>query len=457
MRLFLFFILAFILIGWLLNRIINPKRNKKPLIIEDLKQKAKAKFIDGLYIANIVPSNKQLILPLEELNQHLYVNATTGGGKTTLFLRIIRESIRYKMPIIMIDGKGSPDLIDKLKQIAKQSGRVFRCFSFIKHDGVSCYDFLGIGTKDELRNKLLNLLASKENEFFYERLVVFISRLLDLLDKAQKLDIIKNKIDLAYIYRLVSNDNKLIELASLLEDEVAKNYFLAMEKEREKPQERLLNILTPIMLSEYGELFDFVGKDNIINLYNSIINNEIILFLLDASSYNQDTARFGKIIIDDINATFSLLSRNNNTKKTLVIFDEFGAYASKSIATSIAIHRSNGLHAVIGSQSLETIEAGTDGKAIVSGIIANCNTQIILRTINQYDLELFSNKAGTRSSYNMTYQVKTEDDSHTGLGSMKIENRYKVDIESLRGLPVGIGYMYRVATNEVEKIQVIST
>ena len=57
----------------------------------------------------------------------------------------------------------------------------------------------------------------------------------------------------------------------------------------------------------------------------------------------------------------------------------------------------------------------------------------------------------------MTYQVKTDiDGGHTGLGSMKIGNKYKVDIEQLRGLTAGVGYIYRTATNRVDKIEVIA-
>ena len=361
------------------------------------------------------------------------------------------------MPIVFIDGKGSFDLVEKLSNIAKKNNRTFKYFTFAKKEDTSCYDFLGTGTKDELRNKIMNLLINKENEFYYERLTTFIAMMFNILDKGKKSNLIKNKIDLAFIYRLILADGKLIELANLVKDEVAQNYFVSINDEKEKPHERILNILTPIILSEYGELFNLHNKNNIINISESITNNDIVLFMLDSSTYTQDTERFGKIIIDDINVSFSLLNRDNVKKNTLIIFDEFGAYASKSIATTISMHRSNGLHAIIGSQSLETIEAGPDGKVIVSGIMANCNTQIMLKSVNQYDLELFSNKAGTSKSYDMTYQVRTDaDGGQTGLGSMRIGNKYKVDIEQLRGLHAGVGYIYRSSINKVERIKIVN-
>ena len=191
------------------------------------------------------------------------------------------------------------------------------------------------------------------------------------------------------------------------------------------------------------------------NLYKPNTNNEIILFLLDVSSYPEDTEKFGKIIIDDINASFSFLSNQGIKKSTMVIFDEFASYATKSITTSISVHRSNRLHAVIGSQSLETISEGIDGKIIASSIISNCNIKILLRTNNQMDLEMFANSAGTEKNYIMTHQMNTAKGGDvTGLGSMRVGNKYKVNIEDLRWLSSGCGFIYRVSNNKVTETKI---
>ena len=57
----------------------------------------------------------------------------------------------------------------------------------------------------------------------------------------------------------------------------------------------------------------------------------------------------------------------------------------------------------------------------------------------------------------MTYQVRTDaDGGQTGLGSMRIGNKYKVDIEQLRGLHAGVGYIYRSSINKVERIKIVN-
>ena len=408
----------------------------------------------GFYIGDNVDSGKKIVLSLEELNQHMYVNATTGGGKTTLFLRMVSESLKFKMPVIYVDGKGSPDLIAKISAIAKSSNRVFRVFAFDNCDINASYDFFGIGNKDELRNKLMNLITNVENAFYYERLTVFITILFGLIEKGVKQGFISKKIDLSVIFELLSDNTLLLSLVNEVGDRVEKNYFVKMQDVDEKPQERIENILTSLIYSAYGQFLSINNSSNIINLADAIKNNEIILFLLNKSSYSKDTEQFGKIVIDDVNATFSSLAREKLTKPTLVILDEFASYASMSVATSLATHRSNGLYGVVGSQSLETIAEAEDGKVIVSSIVANTNTKIILRSINQFDLELFGNTVGTEKSYEMTHQMETGAGGATGMGSMRIGNKYKVDINGLRGLPAGIGYIYRVSTNKVDKVKV---
>ena len=408
----------------------------------------------GFYIGDD-DNGKKIILSLAELNQHMYVNATTGGGKTTLFLRMVKESIKFKMPVIFVDGKGSPDLVDELSKIADDFGVKFKCFSFIGTNHAGTYDFLGSGNSDELRNKLMNLLASKENIYYFEKLKAYVSMFFSVLIRAVQNDIMAVKIDLIVVYQLLINNNAFGEILQKVGTVEEKHYFEMVAEMKEPPQERIINVLTPLVNSSYKNYLDVNLGGEIINLAEGIKNNEIVLFLLDVSSYPEDTEHFGKLIIDDINATFSTLKRANITKPTMVFFDEFGSYASMSIVTSLSTHRSNGLHGIVGSQSLETIAVhGDGGKKIVSSIVGNTNTKIILRSINQFDLELFGDTIGTEKSYEMTHQMETGIGGATGLGSMRIGNKYKVNLDLLRGLPIGNGYIYRVSTNKASKIKV---
>ncbi|WP_400248912.1 type IV secretion system DNA-binding domain-containing protein [Spiroplasma sp. ald] len=62
--------------------------------------------------------DKFTALNKDKLNQHTLLVGTTGSGKTTTLMQIIKE-LRFKFceTTIIIDGKGDIDLIDKVKQL----------------------------------------------------------------------------------------------------------------------------------------------------------------------------------------------------------------------------------------------------------------------------------------------------------------------------------------------------
>lgn len=72
--------------------------------------------------------------------------------------------------------------------------------------------------------------------------------------------------------------------------------------------------------SHYGHLFSTskTAAENIINLQQSILNNEIVLFLFDAASFKRDTSLLGKLVINDINSAFSGLGRVGQSKTAFV-------------------------------------------------------------------------------------------------------------------------------------------
>jgi type IV secretory pathway VirB4 component len=52
-----------------------------------------------------------------QLNRHTLLIGTNGSGKTTTALITIKQLVnKFNQPVIIIDGKGDSDLIDKIKQ-----------------------------------------------------------------------------------------------------------------------------------------------------------------------------------------------------------------------------------------------------------------------------------------------------------------------------------------------------
>ncbi len=67
---------------------------------------------------NLVKLSNDIGLIKANLTQHTLLIGTTGSGKTTTLLQIIKElKVKFRETTIIIDGKGDVDLINKVKQL----------------------------------------------------------------------------------------------------------------------------------------------------------------------------------------------------------------------------------------------------------------------------------------------------------------------------------------------------
>ena len=74
-------------------------------------------------------SYRRIEMSDEELNQHMLIIGTTGAGKTNTILNFVDSAISRNLPCVYLDGKGSVDLIDKLRSLATKYNRVFKVFT----------------------------------------------------------------------------------------------------------------------------------------------------------------------------------------------------------------------------------------------------------------------------------------------------------------------------------------
>jgi hypothetical protein len=406
--------------------------------------------INALSFAKNLQTGKDEKVTHNELNVHMFINGTTGSGKTVAFMNFVVDACEKNLPLVYLDGKGSRDLEEIIGRIATHYGRTFRVFS-LSPNAVSnpmCYDFLGSGNFTERKNRIMNLfIAAEEAGTSYyqdrvERLVNSVFRVIDHHDL---------KVDLFRFLKLVNNIDDLIEMSSVMDDSL-KDYFLWIRDEkRDNPRHNLLNKLDVFINSVYGRLFDVMGKDNVINLRKSLENNEIVLFLFDASAYSLDTQKVAKMVISNLNSTFAEFGLMRKFVKTYCCFDEFKSYETEAIASTIALHRSNGMHAIIGTQSI-----GLINKNISRAILANCNTYLSLSCASDEDSRIFADTFGTYKKFETATHIKTDVQEVTGITSKQVED-YIVSPQDIKNIipGSGMGYLYRKAAGRKPvKVQV---
>lgn len=258
---------------------------------------------------------------------------------------------------------------------------------------------------------------------------------------------------------LISNINDLIELAEhdiVMEDGSKINHKAYFEnirdmKPEQSPRMRIITKLDPFIHSSYGYLFNVIGKSNVINIKQSIKNGEIVLFLFDASAFELDTERVAKMVISDINATFAEFGKDKTPIKTFCCFDEFKSYETDAISKTISLHRSNGMHAIIGTQSLALID-----KEIGDGILANCQTHLVMTSADA-DAERFTREFGETERVESTTRVKADVQEVSDISTRRVTD-FVIKKQEIKDIMVGTGkgYLHRKAVGAKPiKVQVI--
>ncbi len=379
----------------------------------------------------------------KELNQHTLVIGTTGSGKTSTLMNIVYNCCSQNLPLIYLDGKGSIKLVDKISQICSQFGRTLKVFSIDPGQNITHlakYNPLAYGNFTEWKNKIVTLLGepeSKGQEHYATEEQSYINLVCEILNKSDR------QIDLEAFLGYLSHPDELQKLANKQSPEIARRLvqFGSTDKTND-----IIKTLELFYHSHYGHLFSTTGQapDQIINLKESLLNNEIVVFLFDAASFKKDTSQLGKLVINDINSAFSSLGRSGQSVKAFCIFDEFAAYASPNMSNILAMQRDNGMHAVIGTQSIHAIsEESQQVRRIAVELIANCNTFIIHKINDAHDIRLLQETIGMEAKY----RLHSINNSTNNRVTTNLSDEYILDGSKIRGLKPGYGYICRTASD----------
>jgi type IV secretory pathway VirB4 component len=396
---------------------------------------------DGVLLAN--DPNLEFLSD-HELNQHTLIVGTTGSGKTTTLLNFVISAATRNIPLIFLDGKGSIDLIDQLAQIAAKHQRKFKVFTLRPRAGLANlagYNPFASGNATEWKNRIMTLFAAVEGkgqEHFSLGEQNYINFVANILAKLNR------KVDLRVFLGFLENPEKLLAIAHETMPELGKKIAkLQQDSELNTLIGDVVKLLELFIYSDYGYLFNTLDMENVIILRESIVNKEIVLFQFDASTYPEDSKKVAKMVISDINSVFASF---NHSTKCYCIFDEFASYASSNLAETISLHRSNGMHAVIGTQSIETVKLkSNETKRIAEELIACCNTYII-HALNHYqDATIMANIMGWQKEPDISHTIsKAELNSSDKISQhIKMIDTHKISIDTLMELKTGDAIIYR--------------
>lgn len=447
-------------------------------------------------LVGIDENNQPVYMDFGELNQHAFVSATTGGGKTVLLMSFVEYAVMKNYPVLFIDGKGSASTIEEFENINQAHNRDVIVFG----DSYNVtYNPIKYGNSQIIGDKLRQLVETEStyysniNDLLIQNLIMFIDdygfkRDLETfayyLDKDNVKDVLNNDYTVKTIQ--VETQTESDDPLDIGDSEAEKQYETREVKEKtersnnyqykffdgykdSKEGEDYLFIhgssvrteILKITESELGHLFK--EDENSVDLVDVSRNNKSIFISFDGTIYQKFIERTARFMILDVNYLVSLRNRkteNVGDNPFLTIYDEFGVYATDKIIDTINKSREAGFHCVISTQSMHDLSA--IDTTFTDRVLANTNTYFVGQVNEDSEVDRWSKIFGTYKDQEITNMTELGTKSKLkrkeekgDRGTARAVQKYSIEPQQLRHLSVGQFVLQRKSKGLEEEPKVV--
>lgn len=366
--------------------------------------------------------------------KHCFVCGTTGSGKTVALSNFIKHGAERNYPMLIVDGKGdisSGSILEATKHFCKDKKLYIVSLSDPLHS--TKYNPFRSASPTMCKDMLINMTDWSE-EHYKLNTERYLQRLVILLQK--------NFIPLSFntiINNMPTEKFNALSANLLKNEEISKQEHLLnleISKVCGKIAQSASARFSTIAESEIGCVF----SDDGIDIYTAIRENAVILFVLNPLLYPELSPLMGKLMLIDakqaINKCF-----NSGLERAFYIFDEINSYASNALIDLINKSRSANITSILATQSLSDLDFACN-EAFKEQVIENTNNYIVLRQNSAVNSENWANILGTKSTIDVTYQLKENGaftTSETGLGSARRVREFHYHPDDIKALQVGKG------------------
>ncbi len=353
--------------------------------------------------------NDNIALNKNRLNQHTLLIGATGSGKTTTALSIINQLV-YKLnqTVIIIDGKGDIDLINKIKTIDKNA------FIWTIEGNKEYQPFIS-NNHIVLADKIMSLFDFTEPHYqamAHEYLLILIETLLKKKVKISLENIVK--------YFSIKQLQSLVEKASLEYD-----YLSDLEAKNINGLQARINVY-------FQQLKNSIGLKN--NLLEITKNHKVILFSLNSLTYPQLASNMGKLLIQDLKEFASIKPLDMNIN---LVLDEFNVFASDNVINLINKTRSFNYQCFLCFQTINDLKTNT--KDLTDTIFGNTANIIAHSVKDPNSAEYLAKVFGTIKTVKLT----------RNMGSVRETEEFVFHPNEFKNLQLGVANVKIINQNLV--------
>ncbi len=347
-------------------------------------------------------------------NQHWLVIGNPGAGKTYSLLRIIWELLsKTDIDVFFVDGKGENGTAEMFRAMAyKARGRVpvFRLGH--QQQGARYNGFRGSKLAIYERLGAMVDLGDKRNDPFWDAVNSELLELVcaigdDTLDAPRSFEEVKERLSLEALQDLYADNVE--ELSALADyDKKYMQGFLF----------RMRSFIRPLLSVTDKEGF-------------SLDDETAAIFSIKTMALRHTGATFLKFLVEDL--TDYIGTRGN--RPGVLIIDEFGAFGNENIIKVLSMARSAELGVILATQNV----ASLGDEQTRDLIVENTGTQFLMRSNKP---EKIAELAGTVMRPEATTHY--EDGQAVNKGGVRMQHQYKIDLNEVRGLEPGEGFIIRI-------------
>ena len=401
-----------------------------------------------------------LFLSNKDRCSHVQIVGSTGRGKTeSVIFPWAARDIKRGHSVIVIDGKGSKDLPERLFYVGMNTGvgighRPLH-FDLGNPERSSKINPLRGGNAQQITDRLFASLTFEEP--FYKTVQKDICENLAKLILSQDLE-----VNFKRLYELLTDEETLAKQLSESKDEILKRKLTSFLKEsRKERQKKMYGLISQLSPFAQGELSEIVNGDqyswnaNSVQLtdlvktgkYQQWENDEprpfVLVISIPALTYQEIGHQFGKLIMQNI--AYAVGERENNEENEFlpVFLDEFSEFVYPKFISVLNKARSTGVSFHLSHQSQGDLDQVDSSFA--KSVMTNTNVKCILGLNDPDTADFFARHIGTIEQEKLTEQADGTiwgEPQKTGMLSVRKVEAFKISPNDLKDLNNGRGVIH---------------
>ena len=410
-----------------------------------------------------------LYLSSEARCSHVQIIGSTGRGKThSLVVPWILRDLKLGTPVVLIDGKGSPDVPESIKKWSSQFFCPLRILEFdlANPENSIRINPLANGSSQQITDRIF---AAFDFEDAYYRSVQYdiCGYLVRLIKDSGEVVTFKR------LYELLTDDNKLSEAIAGMRNwphfKFIDSYLRESRSERSKKMAGLISQLSPFAVGEVADLVNAIPRpkddydifvsteeaernvilsqlviDQQFKDFEGGYHNFAIVFSIPTLIYQKMGHQLGKLLLQELAWAIGEREKLKRKKFTSVFLDEFSEFVYEGFVSVLNKARSTQVALHLSHQSLGDLSRVSEDFA--TSVNTNTNIKCLLGLNDPVTSDFFAKHIGTKSSEKFTKQMRQEGIlsgyDPTGQASLREVESYKVHPNTLKEFYNGSGVIH---------------